>query len=162
MHDCLVKRIDAVHLVALARDGTTAEPIAVPDGVRVIEPTVAMYRERGFVPPWIAYFAQLVDGHDPTSSGRRTTVGTCAFTSPPIEGRVEIAYFTFPAFEHRGVATAMAKQLVAIARANATRVFARTLRERTASTAILEKLGFTLARSIDHPEDGPIWEWELA
>jgi RimJ/RimL family protein N-acetyltransferase len=37
-----------------------------------------------------------------------TIVGTYAFRSPPRNGEVEIAYFTFPEFEGRGFATEMA------------------------------------------------------
>jgi hypothetical protein len=40
-------------------------------------------------------------------------------------------------------------------------VFAQTLPEENASTAILKKLGFTLVGSVQHPDDGTVWEWEL-
>lgn len=68
-------------------------------------------------------------------------IGTCAFKVPPRDG--------------------MAGQLLAIARAAAPAVVvtAQTLPERNASTAVLEKLGFVLAGTISHPEDGPVWEW---
>jgi RimJ/RimL family protein N-acetyltransferase len=141
-----------VRLVALERDGSVGEPIAsTPQIANVIEMTVKMYNGRGFVPPWTGYFA-LADGG---------VVGTCAFTAAPSEGRVEIAYFTFPDFEGRGVATAMARELIAIARAAGIAVFAHTLPQRSASTTILERLGFTFARIDDHPEDGVLWRWEL-
>jgi RimJ/RimL family protein N-acetyltransferase len=42
-------------------------------------------------------------------------LGTCGFMSPPVDGRVEIAYFTFPGNEGQGIATAMATELVKIA-----------------------------------------------
>jgi Acetyltransferase (GNAT) domain len=41
-------------------------------------------------------------------------VGTCAFRSPPQNGEVEIAYFTFPEFEGRGFATEMGRRLIQI------------------------------------------------
>src|SRR5438093_730858 len=46
-----------------------------------------------------------------------TVVGTCGFKSGPSATRsVEIAYFTFPEFEGRGLATAMAEKLIARSR----------------------------------------------
>ena len=58
----------------------------------VLEQTNALYRRRGFEPPWICYLAQ--------EQGR--WVGTCGFAGPPSEGEVELAYFTFPGQEGRG------------------------------------------------------------
>ncbi|MGE3922781.1 MAG: GNAT family N-acetyltransferase [Lautropia sp.] len=73
-----------------------------------------------------------------------------------------IAYFIFPEHEGHDIATSMAEKLVALAFANgASRITAQTLPEPTASTRILEKLGFSLAGSIIHPEDGKVWEWQL-
>ena len=63
----------------------------------ILPATADLYRSSGFAPPWIGYVA--------VSEGR--AVGTCAFKCAPVEGRVEIAYFTFPEFEGRGLATAM-------------------------------------------------------
>ena len=70
-------------------------------------------------------------------------VGTCAFTASPREGKVEIAYFTFPAFEGRGIGTAMARKLIQIARADvpAIIVTAQTLPRRNASTPFSKNLG---------------------
>ncbi len=106
----------------------------------------------GYVKPWTAYLA--VSG--------RNVVGTCAFKSPPRNNRVEIAYFTFPECEGRGVATAMAKELLGIARKTqpTIQVFAQTLAEDNASTSILSNLNFEKVREFTHPEDGLVWEWE--
>ncbi|HEY5078225.1 MAG TPA: GNAT family N-acetyltransferase, partial [Opitutaceae bacterium] len=103
--------------------------------------------------PWVAYLGMERDA----------CVGTCAFTGPPREGRVEIAYFTFPGHEGRGVATRMAGELVAIARTAAPEVLvtAHTLQEEGASTRILRRLGFVLEGPLTHPRDGPIWVWSL-
>jgi ribosomal-protein-alanine N-acetyltransferase len=145
-----------IDLVPILRDGSVADPAldlaAVP--ADVLPATVTLYAARGFVPPWTAYLA--VEG------GR--AVGTCAFPAAPRGARVEIAYFTFPAAQGRGVATAMARRLVALARAAdpALAVLAYTLPERGASTAILSKLGFACSGLVDHPEDGWVWEWLLA
>ena len=90
-------------------------------------------------------------------------VGTCAFKTPPNEEGVEIAYFTFPEHEGRGVATRMAKRLVEIAEIEGVRpVRAQTLPEENASTSILKKLGFKCVGPVQHPEDGTVWEWRLA
>lgn len=77
---------------------------------------------------------------------------------------MEIAYHTFEEFEGRGLATQMARELVAIARRAdpALMIVAQTLRETNASARILQKLGFTCAGSVHHPEDGEVLEWHLA
>jgi Acetyltransferase (GNAT) domain len=59
--------------------------------------TANLYEAAGY-PLWMGY---LVLEND-------TIVGTYAFRSPPRNGEVEIAYFTFPEFEGRGFATEMA------------------------------------------------------
>lgn len=111
------------------------------------------YKANGFMLPWVAYLAM--------QNGK--IVGMCAFKSPPILNRVEIAYFTFPEFEGHGIATNMAKKLIYLA--NHTnpniQVFAQTLPENNASTCILSKLGFVKTKEFAHPEDGNVWEWEL-
>ena len=110
-----------------------------------------MYGRRGYVEPWIGYLA--TEGE--------TWVGCCGFTAPPAGGIVEIAYYTFPGFEGRGIATGMAQRLITIARESdsSVRVIAHTLTEENASNHILKKLGFVFAGAVDHPEDGNIWEW---
>ncbi len=104
--------------------------------------------------PWIGYLAQ--DGE----AGDAPLVGTCAFKSPPDADGVEIAYFTFPGHEGRGVASRMAALLVDLAAAHGvTRIRAQTLPESNASTRVLQKLGFTCAGPVMHPDDGEVWEW---
>jgi [ribosomal protein S5]-alanine N-acetyltransferase len=39
---------------------------------------------------------------------------------------------------------------------------AQTLPEENASTSVLKKLGFCLAGTLEHPEDGQVWEWHLS
>jgi RimJ/RimL family protein N-acetyltransferase len=75
---------------------------------------------------------------------------------------VEIAYFTFPSHEGKGVATRMARELLRIARAapaGEIAAIAHTLPQENASTAILRKLGFHLEGELLHPEDGLVWKW---
>jgi ribosomal-protein-alanine N-acetyltransferase len=67
-----------------------------PEAGFVIQATCDLYKAVGFSPPWICYMA-MENG---------VAVGTCGFKSPPSNGRVEIAYFTFPPFEGKGIATA--------------------------------------------------------
>jgi ribosomal-protein-alanine N-acetyltransferase len=108
--------------------------------------------------PWWGCFLAV-------DSGSRLVVGTCAFKGPPdADGAVEIAYFTFPAYEGRGYATAMAALLTSRAGAAppARTVRAHTLPERNASVRILEKLGFAHLGEVVDPEDGPVWRWERA
>jgi ribosomal-protein-alanine N-acetyltransferase len=142
-----------VRLLPVGADGTAGDgPGKLPaEAIDVCASIAAMYEKTGYVPPWIAYLAW--DGD--------TCVGTCAFKSPPQRGRVEIAYFTFPPFEGRGIATDMARSLLRVADRTdrSLLVIAHTLPKASASTAILTKLGFALQGTIDHPEDGPVWEW---
>jgi RimJ/RimL family protein N-acetyltransferase len=116
-----------------------------------LEATVGFYHAMGFEKPWISYLA-IADA---------AAVGICSFKSRPIDGRVEIGYFTFPQHEGRGVATAMAGELVAIAASHdpAVIVTAQTLCERNASHRVLEKLGFRAIGTVEHPQDGTVLEW---
>ena len=115
--------------------------------------TVAMLTADPRPAPWGSYVAY--DG----GAG----VGLCAFKAAPnAQGAVEIAYFTFPAFEGRGHATAMAGALVRVARqGGASLVVAHTLPEENASNRALRRNGFAFAGDVIDPEDGPVWRWEL-
>ncbi len=117
----------------------------------VLRATTNLYDTVGFQEPWIGYLAV-------ESS---VVVGACGFKAPPRSGRVEIAYFTFPGCEGRGVATAMAAKLLKIAAMTkpGIRVVAQTLPERSASHRVLEKLGFQQMGTVDHPDDGVVVEW---
>lgn len=119
----------------------------------VLDATAEHYGRIGFNVPWISYLA--VDGQTP--------VGVCSFKSTPVDGRVEIAYFTFPSYEGRGVATAMAEALVDIglAAADVEIVAAQTLPERNASHRVLDKLKFVCIGELEHEEDGTVLEWQL-
>jgi RimJ/RimL family protein N-acetyltransferase len=89
--------------------------------------------------------------------------GTCSFKGPPDEaGAVEIAYFTFPGFEGRGIATEMARFLLerACEDEKVRTVAAYTVAERNASTRVLEKVGMIFAGETE--EDGErVWRWQL-
>jgi ribosomal-protein-alanine N-acetyltransferase len=142
-----------VSLIPIDRDGTLRGYAgALPEATgEVLRATVDLYGIVGFEEPWIGYLA--------LSNG--VPVGTCGFKSPPRDGRVEIAYFTFPDFEGRGLATAMAAELLAMTCSFSVVVVAQTLPERNASHRVLEKVGFQYVETIDHPEDGTVWEWRF-
>jgi RimJ/RimL family protein N-acetyltransferase len=106
--------------------------------------------------PWGAYLAVSEPGRDVVAVG--------AFVhAPTAHGEVEIAYGTFPRFERRGLGTATAAGLVAVARAQADvrRVIAHTAPERNASTRILEKLGFVHEGEAADKDIGLCWRWSL-
>jgi ribosomal-protein-alanine N-acetyltransferase len=146
---------DKMELIKITKDGA---PTCAIDNLSeiakdVMKSTAEMYQKTGYQPPWVGYLA--FDGVN--------CIGTCAFKTSPVNGRVEIAYFTFPGNEGRGVATSMIRKLIklAILEYSTVRIFAQTLPERSASTRVLENLGFKQTDEIDHPEDGRVWEWEL-
>lgn len=137
------------HGIVLAPHATIAVAIA--------EATAGLLASNGAALPWVGYLA--LEG--PT----RRVVGTCGFKGgPDADNAAEIAYFTFPGEEARGIATAMAEALVRVASSATPQldtVVAHTLAERNASCRILEKLGFRHAGTVIDPEDGTIWRWEV-
>src|SRR5687768_6868597 len=128
-----------MHLIPIPRDGSVRlSGVPLPDvAMSVIASTAQMYERRGYVEPWVGYLA-LEEG---------SCIGTCGFTSPPVGEVVEIAYFTFPDFERRGVATRMAQRLISIAQVcdPSVKIIAHTLTEENASTHVLRKLGFVFS-----------------
>ena len=117
--------------------------------------TLDLYEKTGATEPWLSYFA--------VRESDNTLLGTCAFKTPPMQGLVEIAYFTFPGHEGQGVASVMARELLKIAFDDygVKAVLAHTLPEENASTTILQKRGFTLVDTVEDPDDGTIWRWAL-
>lgn len=136
--------------------GATGKPereVVMTDLVQMVcDANLRLYHEQGFHPPWIGYLALQEDA----------VLGTGAFKSPPHGGQVEIAYFTFPEHEGKGIATWMARQLLVIAHHKdpALVVTAQTLPEKNASTAILQKLGFTRNGEAWDEEVGTVWVWQ--
>jgi ribosomal-protein-alanine N-acetyltransferase len=116
----------------------------------VCEAMLALYPEGKPVLPWSGYLVEE-DG---------ALVGSCAFKTPPNADGVEIAYFTFPGNEGRGVAGRMAARLVEIAETHGIRARAQTLPQRNFSTRILERLGFRHTGSAQDPDEGDVWEWK--
>lgn len=143
-------------LIPLSELGQPTEPISdLPkEAIDVGAAYVCLYQSVGYQSPWLGYLA-LVDG---------TCVGSCGFKAPPKDNRVEIAYFTFSAFEGKGMATRMAEALLSMSSHAAPQVVvaAQTLPKESPSTTILKKLGFKHVATLQHPEDGEVWEWQLA
>ncbi len=112
------------------------------------------YPKIGFHKPWIGYFI-VEDGN---------ALGTCGFTGPPKDNKVEIAYYTFKENEGRGIATFACKELVKIALAQDTglTIFAKTSPEENASTHILVRNGFVKKGETQDDEIGSAWEWVFA
>jgi [ribosomal protein S5]-alanine N-acetyltransferase len=144
-----------MELVPITISGRPAREVPeLPEAaLEALAGTAMLYRESGFEPPWIGYV--VVDGGQ--------CVGICAFKCAPCDGRVELAYFTFPGHEGQGLATRMCRELVTmalIAEPGMT-IAAQTLPEHNASTRVLEKAGFRWHSEFEHPEDGLVWEWRL-
>jgi hypothetical protein len=145
-----------LQLISIDRSGSPSDRCPHLDEVAtgVCAATARLYEKVGYVSPWLGYLALF----------NERVVGICSFTAPPASGKVEIAYFTFPEFERRGLATSMARELVILAKATEPGIIvtAQTLPQRNASTRILEKLGFAQMRTVVDPEVGEVWEWELS
>lgn len=114
--------------------------------------SIEFYKKVGFQIPWIGYYARV----------NNNLVGCVGFKGKPTEGKVEIAYGTFPQFRKMGIGTAMCKQLVQLSLKtdSSIRILARTLAEENYSTRILRNNGFKLLGTVIDEEDGEVWEWE--
>ena len=147
--------VSRLELLTIRPDGTPHDfEGGLPEvATSALHATARLYDAIGFREPWVGYLA--IDGE--------RAVGTCSFKAPPAGGRVEIAYFTFPGFEGRGFATAMARRLtdMALDTQPGITVAAQTLPVANASNAILRKLGFRLAGTALDDEAGDVWEWQL-
>ena len=102
-------------------------------------------------------------GHLAIEGQSQQLVGICSLKGPPVEGTVEMAYFTFEGFEGRGIGTAMAQFVLDRARVlqDVRLVTARTVPEHNASTRILEKIGMRFV--CEEIEDGvAVWSWQIA
>lgn len=105
------------------------------------------------VRPWCGYIGWQ-DG---------VPLGFGGFVAPPNDlGEAEIGYLTFPAHEGKGVASAVAAGLIAIARGEGlSAVIAHTLPEQNPSTAVLCRNGFVRAGEAQDPDEGTVWRWRI-
>jgi RimJ/RimL family protein N-acetyltransferase len=135
----------------LARDLAPGFGGDAAPALALLEQTFALLTRDPRPRPWGCYLAEI-DG---------IVIGTCAFKSAPTAaGEVELAYMTFPAYENRGHATAMAGALARIADAGGAMPIAHTLPEENASNTALKRNGFVFAGAVEDPEDGRVWRWE--
>lgn len=109
------------------------------------------YPRIGFDPPWVAYVV-ILDGE---------VVGTGSFTSAPKDGVVEIAFWTFPAFEGQGIASFVCAHLVDIAHAEdpSVVVTAKTAPGSNAGTRVLEKNAFVYRHPVADDDIEEAWLW---
>ncbi|MEO0895265.1 MAG: GNAT family N-acetyltransferase [Bacteroidota bacterium] len=118
----------------------------------VLKGSIHLFEKVGYLPPFVGYGVSL-DGQ---------WVGTGAFKGPPQNNKVEIAYYTFPEFEGKGMGSAICKHLVSLAKKAQPEldIMAQTLPKESASSSILKKNGFKKIGEFIHPEDGKVWEWK--
>ncbi len=149
-----VSRFGAERGLDLGEHATTISSVAAASAV--IAAVADRHAAESDGPWWAGYLA--------VEQETSLVVGTAAFKAPPHDGSVEIAYYTFPGFEGRGIGSAMAALLVSTAAESpaVTQVIAHTLPERNASGAILTRNGFTMTGDVIDPEDGLVWRWERA
>ena len=120
------------------------------EGERDVQAVLSVIEASPRPTPWGSYWAYAAD--------LDAFAGLCAFKAAPDGGKVEIAYYTFPLFEGRGVATAMVALLVDIARSSGLKkVRALTLPTPNASNALLTRAGFAFLGPAEDPEDGAVW-----
>lgn len=128
--------------------------LSTPECLEILNVYKTYYQKIGFELPWIGYFI-IDDG---------VAVGTCSFTGKPVHNKVEIAYYTFPAYERKGYASKACRELIRIAKEHSPDliVTAKTAPEENASTHILSKNGFTKGDVVQDDGIGDAWEWILA
>lgn len=129
----------------------TNDMYASADCQQLIDSMNEYYPQIGFNLPWVGYFV-VKDNQ---------IVGTGGFTGQPKNGSVEIAYWTFKAFEGQGIASNTCKELVAISKRTdpTLLITAKTMPEHNASTKILQKNGFEFAEIVQDHEIGDAWLW---
>lgn len=94
----------------------------------------------------------------------RALIGEGGYKGKPNEdGVVEIGYAIVPEYRRRGLAFEAARGLsqYAFSHPEVKIIQAHTLPTGTASINVLEKLGMTLAGTVNDPEDGEVLQWRL-
>lgn len=111
------------------------------------------YPKIGFNLPWVTYLVVR----------QNQVVGSCGFTGQPIDGKVEIAYWTFKEFEGQGIASFACKELISISKSADPKITitAKTAPEKNVSTKILEKNNFAFTEIVQDDEIGDAWLWTL-
>jgi RimJ/RimL family protein N-acetyltransferase len=89
-------------------------------------------------------------------------VGAGGWKGPPVRGAAEIGYAVAPSRQGEGIATAAVLHFLAQGRARDLRqVIAHTLPVGSASTAVLRRCGFTMVGTVEDPDEGHVWRWEV-
>jgi len=111
------------------------------------------YPKIGFNLPWVSYL--IIQ--------QNKVVGSCGFTGQPIDGKVEIAYWTFKEFEGQGIASFACKELISISQNTDSKITitAKTAPENNASTQILKNNNFIFTEIVQDEEIGTSWLWTL-
>ena len=142
-----------VTLIRCGPDGGPVAPVATlpEDLVASCLHTADLYRRIGYVEPWVGYIAVVGE----------VAVGGGAFVGLPMDGCVEIAYFTLPAWQGQGIAGQTAAGLMAIARGHdpTMKFKAFTLMEDNPSVRILRRLDFAIVGTAHDADAGEVWEW---
>jgi RimJ/RimL family protein N-acetyltransferase len=117
-------------------------------------PVVLEGTSEGDPDPWGSHLFFDTDG---------ALVGFGGFKGAPADGAAEIGYAVAPERQGRGLATAATEIMIERARTAGVRlVFAHTLGEPNASTAVLTRCGFTrVATLVDDDLGREVWRWEL-
>lgn len=125
-----------------------------PECLTVLAVYPDYYKKVGFNKPWIGYFV---------SDDNNQIIGCGGFKGKPKNGKIEIAYGTFKAYEGKGIGTEICRQLVLLSlQTNPTvKITARTLPENNPSIGILKKNGFACLGKVFDEEDGDVLEWEF-
>ena len=112
------------------------------------------YQKNGFNPPWHAYLFYV----------KNRAVGVCGFTGSPTNGRIEIAYYIFKAYEGRGIGSSACAAIIELFHQQKTdfTLYARTAPEPGASSSILKRNGFEFSDMVQDIEIGDAWEWVYA
>ena len=163
MADIQLVRLDAAVEDALANHPEYMDALVHDDWTRVAD-LVHQLVGRTLVPTPVSVDELQWGGYFVVDASTREVVGSCAYKARPTEdGIVEIAYFTYPGFESRGYATAMARKLIELASGapEVRRVIAHTLPATNASTRVLERVGMTFMGEVNDPDDGRVWRWEM-
>lgn len=144
-----------MELFAITRDGKPERDIpGLPEAAsQILQAMRRHYEKFGYESPWIGYLA--VEG--------RQCRGFGVFRGAPEGQRLEMAWYTFPEFRGRGVATALVRQLIRLARGQDPQLtlLVQTPAASTAASDVLEKFGFRLDGEQPDPDEGRIWEWSL-
>ncbi len=124
-----------------------------PECQQLLEIYADYYPKIGYNPPWIAYLI-LDDG---------IVVGSCSFTGKPVDGEVEIAYWTFKQYEGKGIASFACNELINRAKKENPdiTITAKTAPENNASTTVLKKNGFRFSKIVQDDDIGDAWLWLL-